>query len=206
MKINQVKMSVGLAVAGGVAAVTLAAPMIANAATPSPSPTPTMSGSGRSAPPGAGGKGGGETALTGTTAQRVTEAALAAVPGATVRRVTTEHAGASNPYEAHLTKSDGSRVTALVSSSFTVLSVQADPGHGGKGGGETALTGTTAQRVTEAALAAVPGATVRRVTTEHAGASNPYEAHLTKSDGSRVTALVSSSFTVLSVQADPGHR
>jgi len=179
--------------------------LLAQAATPSAAPSSTTSATGNStgsAPT----PRGGETALTGETAQKVTAAALAAVPGATVRRVTTEHPGASNPYEAHLTKPDGSRVTALVSSAFTVLSVKTEHARGRKHGGETALTGETAQKVTAAALAAVPGATVRRVTTEHPGASNPYEAHLTKSDGSRVTALVSSTFTVLSVLADPGRR
>lgn len=101
--------------------------MLAQAATPSAAPSSTTSATGNStgsAPT----PRGGETALTGETAQKVTAAALAAVPGATVRRVTTEHPGASNPYEAHLTKPDGSRVTALVSSTFTVLSVLADPG------------------------------------------------------------------------------
>ena len=68
------------------------------------------------------------------------------------------------------------------------------------------LTGTTAAQVTKAALAAVPGATVQRVTTEHAGATNPYEAHLTKTDGTRVTVLIGSTFNVISIQADPGHR
>jgi len=205
MKISIVKTTVGLVAAGGLAGIALAAPLLAQAATPSPASSPSTSAT-ESSTGSAPTPRGGETALTGQTAQKVTAAALAAVPGATVRRVTTEHPGASNPYEAHLTKPDGSRVTALVSSTFTVLSVETDHARGRKHGGETALTGQTAQKVTAAALAAVPGATARRVTTEHPGASNPYEAHLTKPDGTRVTALVSSTFTVLSVQADPGRR
>jgi len=213
MKNRITKKSMGLASAGGVAAIILVSPLIAHAdgtggGTAAPTGTATTSPGPEGSPsrPGAQPKGGGETALTGTPASRVTAAALAAVPGATVLRVTTEHQGAPNPYEAHLSKADGSRVTVLIGSAFNVMSVEADPGRGPKGGGETALTGTTASRVTAAALAAVPGATVLRVTTEHQGASNPYEAHLSKADGSRVTVLIGSAFNVMSVEADPGPR
>ena len=135
MKNRITKKSMGLASAGGVAAIILVSPLIAHAdgtgggtaaptgtATTSPGPEGSRSG------PGAQPKGGGETALRGTTASRVTAAALAAVPGATVLRVTTEHQGASNPYEAHLSKADGSRVTVLIGSAFNVMSVEADPG------------------------------------------------------------------------------
>ena len=47
---------------------------------------------------------------------------------------------------------------------------------------ETVLTGDTAQKVKDAALKKVPGATVLRVETDADG--SPYEAHLRKSDGS----------------------
>ena len=213
MNIRISKTSAGLVAAGSIAALGLTTPLLAYASTGSTSSTPATgtatistgdtagAGPAQGSPPG-----GGETALTGTTASKVTSAALAAVPGATVNRVTTEHAGASNPYEAHLTKTDGSRVTVLIGSAFNVISIEADHAKGPRGGGETALTGTTASRVTSAALAAVPGATVNRVTTEHAGASNPYEAHLTKTDGSRVTVLIGSAFNVISIKADPGPR
>ena len=144
--------------------------------------------------------------LTGTTAAQVTKAALAAVPGATVQRVTTEHAGATNPYEAHLTKTDGTRVAVFIGGTYKVISIQADPGRRHKGGGESVLTGTTAAQVTKAALAAVPDATVQLVTTEHAGATNPYEAHLTKTDGTRVTALIGSNYNVISIQTGTGRR
>src|SRR4051812_22969117 len=131
-----------------------------------------------------------ETPLTGDTAEKVKAAALAAVPGATVDRVETDSDG--SPYEAHVTKSDGSRVTVKVDSTFKVTAIEADgdgrhgdhggPGRGGHGD-ETALTGDTAEKVKAAALAAVPGATVDRVETDSDG--SPYEAHVTKSDGSR---------------------
>src|SRR4051794_39553683 len=52
--------------------------------------------------------------------------------------------------------------------------------------GETLLTDGTAQKVKDAALKKVPGATVLRVETDAEG--SPYEAHLRKSDGSEVTA------------------
>ncbi len=123
-----VKTSVGLAAAGGLASIALAAPLLANAATPSPTPSLSTTSASGSSTGSAPAPRGGETALSGETAQKVAAAALAAVPGATVRRVTTEHPGVSNSYEAHLTKSDGTRVTALVSSTFTVLSVESDPG------------------------------------------------------------------------------
>ena len=56
------------------------------------------------------------------------------------------------------------------------------------GPGETLLTGTTAEKVKAAALAAVPNATVIRVETDSDG--SPYEAHLQKADGSYVTVKV----------------
>src|SRR3954449_10160186 len=70
-------------------------------------------------------------------------------------------------------------------------------GHVANGITETLLTGDTASKVTAAAQAAVPGATVDRVETDAEGA--PYEAHMTKSDGSKVTVKVSSDFSVASV-------
>jgi hypothetical protein len=94
----------------------------------------------------------------------------------------------------------------------------ADPGRGGPGGvdfdpaqgghvgqngvKEELLTGDTAEKVTAAALAAVPGGTIQRVESDAEG--SPYEAHVTKADGSQVTVKVDSSFAVTSV--DEGHR
>jgi len=62
------------------------------------------------------------------------------------------------------------------------------------GPGETLLTGSTADKVTAAALDAVPGATVIRVETDSDGAE--YEAHLQKADGSFVTVKVNANFDV----------
>ena len=87
-------------------------------------------------------------------------------------------------------------------------------GHGGPGGGnfdpskgghvgqngvtEALLTGDTAAKVKAAALAAVPGGTVERVENDAEG--SPYEAHMTKSDGSRVTVKVDDNFSVTTIE------
>jgi len=72
-------------------------------------------------------------------------------------------------------------------------------GHVGQNGvTETLLTGDTAEKVKAAALAAVPGGTIERVENDAEG--SPYEAHMTKSDGSRVTVKVDSNFTVTNVE------
>ena len=74
------------------------------------------------------------------------------------------------------------------------------PGRGGPGGGETALTGETAEKVKAAALKAVPDGTVDRVETDSDG--SPYEAHMTKAAGSHVTVKVNEAFEVTSIEAD----
>jgi uncharacterized membrane protein YkoI len=147
-----------------------------------------------------------ETPLTGADADKATAAALAAVPGATVDRVETDSDGAT--YEAHVTKSDGTKATVEMDANFTVTSVEADTGHGGRGGHggphqangitETPLTGADADKATAAAQAAVPGATIDRVETDAEGAT--YEAHVTKSDGTKATVKMDSNFTVTSVE------
>ncbi len=118
---------------------------IAGAATSSS--TPASNGSSSTQAPAAGqhmdparvDHGPGETLLTGTTAQKVTAAAEAAVPGAKIIRVETDSEG--SPYEAHVQKSDGTYVTVKIDSSFKVTSTEdgfgrgpggpGGPGHGG---------------------------------------------------------------------------
>jgi hypothetical protein len=73
---------------------------------------------------------------------------------------------------------------------------------GGPRAGETPLTGDTLTKVTSAALAKVPGATVVRAETDADGNAK-YEAHLKTSDGKRVTVYVNESFTVVKVASDP---
>jgi hypothetical protein len=75
-----------------------------------------------------------EKALAGTDAAKVTAAALAAVPGATVYRVETDADGAA--YEAHLTKSDGTRATVKLNKDFTVAGIE--DGMGATKGGQGA--------------------------------------------------------------------
>jgi uncharacterized membrane protein YkoI len=157
-----------------------------------------------------------ETELTGAKARSAKDAALAAVPGGTVTRASTEDpkdpSGAA--YEVHVRKSDGAEVEVLEDASFKVLSTKASShdghrhGHGhGRGGNpsETELTGAKAQSAKDAALAAVPGGTVTRASTEDpkdpSGAA--YEVHVRKSDGSEVEVLEDASFKVLSTKA--GH-
>jgi hypothetical protein len=109
-------------IAGGVLAGTLTAgaQSSSSGSSGSSSSTSTASSADRSGP--------GETLLTGTTAQRVRAAALAAVPGGTIIRVETDSAG--SPYEAHMKKADGTEVTVKVDSAFKVTSIEA--GHGAK--------------------------------------------------------------------------
>jgi hypothetical protein len=78
-------------------------------------------------------------------------------------------------------------------------------GHVGSNGvKEELLTGDTADKVTAAALAANPGATIDRVETDADGAT--YEAHITKADGSHATVLFDANFNVTGTEDGPGPR
>jgi hypothetical protein len=75
---------------------------------------------------------------------------------------------------------------------------QRDPslgGHQANGKTEKLLTGDTADKVTAAAKAKVPGGTIERVEND-ADTGSPYEAHVKKADGSEVIVYVDSSFNV----------
>jgi len=111
----------GLLGAGLLAGGILAGSQIAGAATPSASSNmaAATASSGR-VDPAAMAHGPGETLLTGTTAAKVTAAAKAAVPRATIIRVETDAQGAA--YEAHMKKADGSYVTVKLDKSFNVTS------------------------------------------------------------------------------------
>ena len=69
---------------------------------------------------------------------------------------------------------------------------------GPNGQQEKALTGDTAAKVKEAALAKVSGGTVERVETD-VDHGSPYEAHVRKSDGTELEVLVNKSFEVTAV-------
>ena len=70
--------------------------------------------------------------------------------------------------------------------------------HRANGKTEQALTGDVAAKVKAAALKKVPGGTVERVETD-ADHGSPYEAHVTKSDGTRFEVLVNKDFAVTAV-------
>ena len=71
-----------------------------------------------------------ETLLSGDTAAKVRQLALAKVPGGTVIRVETDADGHA-AYEAHMVKADGTPATVYVSKQLEVVSVQTGmPGPG----------------------------------------------------------------------------
>lgn len=92
------------------------------------------------------------------------------------------------------------------SASATPTAAQQQSGrrHTVNGKTETALTGDVAAKVKAAALAKVAG-TVERVETNVDG-SAPYEAHITKSDGTSVEVQVNSDYTVAAVNTMGGHH
>jgi ABC-type transport system substrate-binding protein len=102
----------------------------------------------------------------------------------------------------------GTSSTAATSAASSSTSTPAAPtgtppdpskgGHVANGITEVLLTGDTATKVTAAAQGAVAGATVDRVENDAEGAT--YEAHMTKSDGSKVTVKVNADFSVASVE------
>jgi uncharacterized membrane protein YkoI len=72
--------------------------------------------------------------------------------------------------------------------------------HRANGKTEQPLTGDTAAKVKAAALKKVPGGTIERVETD-ADHGSPYEAHVTKADGTQLEVLVDKSFAVTAVNA-----
>ena len=117
-----------VATAAIVGGASLGAAGLASAATTSHSSAPTAHSSAPTGGPhGAPGNparlshGPDETLLTGSDLTQATNAAEAAVSGATVIRAETNSSGAST-YEVHMSKADGSVVTVLLDSNFTVTS------------------------------------------------------------------------------------
>jgi uncharacterized membrane protein YkoI len=99
-----------------------------------------------------------------------------------------------------------SSTTTSSSASATPTAAQQHSGgrHTVNGKTEKALTGDVAAKVKAAALAKVAG-TVERVETNVDG-SAPYEAHITKSDGTSVEVQVNSDYTVAAVNTMGGHH
>jgi hypothetical protein len=117
----------GAATAAIIAGLAVGSYGIANAASGgSGSTTATTTAPAQGAPPGGtpwGGQRSDETLLTGDTAAKVREAALAEVSGGTIVRVETDADGNAK-YEAHMTKADGTPVTVYVNEQFEVVSVE----------------------------------------------------------------------------------
>jgi uncharacterized membrane protein YkoI len=93
--------------------------------------------------------------------------------------------------------------SSTATSSSTPSAQQGQPPNGGRhvganGKTEQALSGDTAAKVKAAALKKVPGATVERVETD-VDHGSPYEAHVTKSDGTQLEVLVNQDFQVTAV-------
>ncbi len=88
----------------------------------------------------------GETLLTGTVKDKVTAAAKAKEPGATVERVETDAEGV---YEAHMVRADGTPIIVQVDKSIAVTAVRTGGlgggRHGGPGTGPEAETGQQPQ-------------------------------------------------------------
>jgi hypothetical protein len=153
-------------------------------------------------------------ALSTEAAAKVKAAALDKVPGATVLR--TEAGGPyGSPYHAHIRTSDGTLKVVLVNASFEATAVQADQGRGGRGrgghgrdggrgAGETALTGDTKDKVEAAVLAKYSGATIIRTETNN-DSTAPYEAHIETSAGKELEVLVSKDFGVVDAREHPAH-
>jgi hypothetical protein len=103
---------------------------------------------------------------------------------------------------------NGSGSTSAVTAGSAPLAATAAPGPAPNGqnpwgrqrSDETLLTGDTATKVRDAALAKVPGATIVRVETDADGHAK-YEAHLVESDGTPATVYVNDSFDVVSVES-----
>lgn len=197
-----------LTVAAAVGAAAIGGTAIAAAAGDRSSQTAPAGAAHGYGPPRDHGPGGGETALTGATAEKVKAAALARVDG-TVLRVETDRDGV---YEAHVRKADGTMVEVKVNRAFEVTAVETHRGGpppgfgrghgpGGPGRDERPLTGATAQKVKDAALARVKGGTVLRVETDSDGV---YEAHVRKADGTMVEVEVNRAFEVTGVEAHAG--
>jgi hypothetical protein len=148
--------------------------------------------------------------LSSSVAAKVKAAALDKVPGATVLRV--EGGGPyATAYHAHIKTAAGKKQVVLVNDSFEATAVQADkgrPGRGGPGGpggrgaGETALTGTTKEKVEAAVLDKYAGATIVRTETNNDSAA-PYESHIKTSDGKELEVLVSKDFSIVDAREHP---
>jgi hypothetical protein len=94
----------------------------------------------------------------------------------------------------------GTTTAAVTTTAAAPSAPDQDRPWGGRRSDETVLTGDAEAKVRAAALGAVSGGTVVRVETDADGHAM-YEAHMTKSDGTPVTAYVDASFAVVGVES-----
>jgi hypothetical protein len=114
--------AIGLLAGGALAGGLIAAALPASAESTTPSGSASAPAGPNGAPGGAPRQRSDEKVLSGTDADTAKAAALKAVPGATVDRVETDADG--DAYEAHVTKSDGSKATVKFDKDFNVTAVQ----------------------------------------------------------------------------------
>jgi len=142
-------LTAGIAVAAA-AGLAFGGAALANAADqPTPTPRASAPAAGGGAAPGGASDGNtdphkpmrsDEQLLTGDTAAKVTAAAKAKEPGATIQRVETDSEGV---YEAHMVRADGTAVIVQIDASFAVTNVQT--GGPGRHGGSAPGTGQQGQ-------------------------------------------------------------
>jgi hypothetical protein len=125
------------------------------------------------------------------------------IAGATAAGIAIGAAGIAGAATSSTTNGSSSSASSNSAAATAPAPSQQNPATISHGPGETLLTGTTADKVKAAALAAEPGATIIRVETDSSGTA-PYEAHMQKSDGSDVTVYVDSSFKVVSTASGFG--
>jgi hypothetical protein len=103
-----------------------------------------------------------------------------------------------------LTSGANAASTPSPSSGYAGTAQANDGDHDGGGGhaGESALSSSLTAKLEAEALKSVPGGTVDRVERDSGDAT--YEAHMTKSDGSKVTVKFDKSYTVTGVEDGMG--
>lgn len=134
--------------------------------------------------------------VTGADSQKAIDAALAAVPG------TADHAHKTpdGQYLVMVTTADNERIVVRLDADFTVVDQQEMTGRGpgGHRGPGMPTTGEDRTKASDAAIAAVPGATVLEVFTRDKGF-----AVLVRTDaGKKKVVLLDENFAVTSIKAD----
>lgn len=121
---------------------------------------------------------------------KASDAAVAAVPGATVLKV---HKSRDGGFDVLVRTSDGVRKLVVLDADYGVVSVQDAKAHKHRGHHKGAdVTGEAAAKAEAAALGAVPGGTVRDVHKKGAG----YHVLVEKADGSKVLVTLDADFGV----------